>query len=162
MYLGLPDTSLCPLDINVKYHGYSIDNLASWNHHKRRLKLISLVLLFATLLIIFIPAYFPSVRCQVPGGRQLHQSEHVILRGEGIPQTSDVIFVISHGACNRDVINQIPHIAANLERSLKLAGLPYARFGLVGRCRSFIADNMLPLTNLSLVRLLLKVVIIVR
>ena len=49
-----------------------------------------------------------------------------------IPQSADVVFVISHGECNREVTERITNMVNLLERGMQKEGLIGNRYALVG------------------------------
>lgn len=74
------------------------------------------------------------VRCEMPNnGRSFYEMETITLDNEkDIPRVADVVFVIQHAPCNRDVIDKIASLADSVDKAMRAEGLTSTRFAVVG------------------------------
>ena len=70
-----------------------------------------------------------TVTCKKDSGE--YQGE-MTLQGSAVPQSADVVFVIQHADCNRDVVSQLSAAIDDLEQSLTQKGLTNNHYGIVG------------------------------
>ncbi len=54
------------------------------------------------------------------------------LRGREVPQSADVVMVVSHRQCNADLLNKIDNIVAQVDSSLRDQGIKKPQFSVVG------------------------------
>jgi len=75
-----------------------------------------------------------TVRCEVPTTNKVfYELDQVTLDNENdIPRAADVVFVIQHAPCNRDVLEKIAGVADGIEKAMKAEGLTSTRFAVVG------------------------------
>ena len=62
----------------------------------------------------------------------MQEGETVTLENSDVPKAADVVFVVSHKSCNRDVIARLEDIVNQMIRNFKQSGVRDVRFGLVG------------------------------
>ena len=62
----------------------------------------------------------------------MQEGETVTLENSDVPKAADVVFVVSHKSCNRDVISRLGDIADQMIRNFRQSGVRDVRFGLVG------------------------------
>jgi hypothetical protein len=74
------------------------------------------------------------VRCEVPDtGKVFYEMETIKLEQPAdIPRAADVVFVIEHAPCNRDVLGKILGLVDNLEKAMQSEGITSTRFAVVG------------------------------
>lgn len=48
-----------------------------------------------------------TVSCDMPTGARLLEGDDVTLESEAVPQSADVVFVVSHGDCNSEIKDRL-------------------------------------------------------
>jgi len=71
------------------------------------------------------------VKCELEG-ETLSEGGNFAFLGDVIPKQADVVFVVSHGDCNEEVVARVGSIAEQIERNFDNAGIESVSFGLVG------------------------------
>jgi len=75
----------------------------------------------------------PCVRCEVESlNTEMTEGMNQTLQGDDVPQSADVVFVIEHSDCNRDVVSKIAEFVTDLEQAFKLEGMKNSRYSVVG------------------------------
>lgn len=74
------------------------------------------------------------VRCEVPTTNKVfYELDQVTLDNENdIPRAADVVFVIQHAPCNRDVLEKMAGLSDGIEKAMKAEGITSTRFAVVG------------------------------
>lgn len=74
------------------------------------------------------------VRCEVPSTRRTFYDEDVIRLDtpESVPRVADLVFVVEHGECNRNVLPKIVDLIDDLENAMTREGLSATRYAIVG------------------------------
>lgn len=74
------------------------------------------------------------VRCEVPTTNKVfYELDQITLENANdIPRAADVVFVIQHAPCNRDVLDKIAGLADGIEKAMKAEGLTSTRYAVVG------------------------------
>ena len=68
----------------------------------------------------------------MPDGQLMTEDdEPITIEGDDVPQEADIIFVLSHGSCNKATMEKLPDIANNIGKGLRAAGIKKTHFGLV-------------------------------
>jgi len=71
------------------------------------------------------------VTCQLPDGNgKIIEGENMTLTE--VPDSADVVFVIQHGDCNREVMNKMNDIIQYFERTFQAERMTNIRYGIVG------------------------------
>lgn len=65
-------------------------------------------------------------------GQILREGENLTLRGDAVPSSADVVFVVSHKDCNEDIVSRVADISTQIERNFQQAGVTDIQYGLVG------------------------------
>jgi hypothetical protein len=70
------------------------------------------------------------VRCEVPRGGEIVEGGNMTIVSP--PNSGDVVFVVQHGDCNRDVMSKMTDLVNYFERTFREAGMEDVRYGIVG------------------------------
>ena len=70
-----------------------------------------------------------TVTCQLESGEKF---TNTTLEDDDVPQSADVVFVVSHRPCNADLVNKLDNIVSQIDSSLKELGIKRPRFSVVG------------------------------
>ena len=62
----------------------------------------------------------------------MSEGDESTLNGKDVPKEADIVLVLSHGDCNKDIIRQKTALADQLIRGMKEKGVRSVKFGLVG------------------------------
>jgi len=75
-----------------------------------------------------------TVRCEVPGtGRLFYEMDTVQLdKPADLPRAADIVFVIQHAPCNRNLMNKISTLVDGLDKAMRTQGLTSLRYAVVG------------------------------
>lgn len=73
-----------------------------------------------------------SVTCKLGDSQKFTENDDRRLEGTDVPQSADVVFVVSHKPCNKDVIPKLKKLLDGIEDSLKEKGMRNNRYGVVG------------------------------
>lgn len=81
-----------------------------------------------------VPIRVPAscVSCELPNGSKQPMGEDQVLEGEEIPESADVVIVMSHGTCNEELKPDLPNLIKNIDKALKEEGFENNRFALIG------------------------------
>lgn len=74
------------------------------------------------------------VRCEVPDtGKVFYEMETIKLeQPSDIPRAADIVLVIQHAPCNRDVLGRISGLVDNIDKAMQSEGLTSTRYAVVG------------------------------
>jgi hypothetical protein len=74
------------------------------------------------------------VRCEVPTTNNVfYELDSVTLdKPEDIPRAADVVFVVQHAPCNRDVLEKIAGLADSIDKAMRAEGVTSTRYAVVG------------------------------
>jgi hypothetical protein len=74
------------------------------------------------------------VRCEVANtGRVFYEMDTVKLSEPAdIPRAADVVFIIQHATCNRNVLSKMTGLIDNMEKAMQTEGLTSTRYAVVG------------------------------
>ena len=67
--------------------------------------------------------FFLAVKCSLIDGRKFSHGDNVTIAAASdyqVPQSADVVFVMSHGECNREVTERIGNMVNLLERGMQV------------------------------------------
>lgn len=76
-----------------------------------------------------------TVRCEVPTAtpRVFYELDSVTLdKPDDIPRAADVVFVVQHAPCNRDVLEKAAGLADSIDKAMRSEGLTSIRYAVVG------------------------------
>ena len=73
--------------------------------------------------------YLLAVTCELESGEKF---TNITLEDNRVPQSADVVLVVSHRQCNADLLSKLDNIVAQVDSSLKELGIKKPRFGIVG------------------------------
>jgi len=81
-----------------------------------------------------VPLRVPNecVTCELLDGGVIHEHGEQQLKDDAIPQSADVVFVVSYENCHQDTTGHLRSIIGQVERNLQARGFTNNRFGLVG------------------------------
>lgn len=79
---------------------------------------------------VFVPTPSHCMTCQLPNGKTFSNS--TTLKGADVPQSADVVLVVSHRSCNTELVNKLDNIVNQIDSSFKERGIKRARYSLVG------------------------------
>ena len=71
------------------------------------------------------------MRCKLPSGRPYYEGQNITLSEKTVPDSADVVFVVEHGPCNKDMVNRMRFMINFYERSMKKNKLKFVHYGLV-------------------------------
>jgi len=73
------------------------------------------------------------VSCEVPfTSDKFYEGESKELSGAAVPMTADVVFVIQHAACNKDLLPKIRDFVTSMDNALKAEGVKGTQYAVVG------------------------------
>jgi hypothetical protein len=73
------------------------------------------------------------VRCEIESmDVQFTEGQNYTLEGDNVPQSADVVFILQHAECNRDVLGNLKDLVDDLERAFKRTGINNNRYSIVG------------------------------
>jgi len=72
------------------------------------------------------------VKCELEDGRIISEGQNATVEDSSIPQTADVVFIISQNECNQDVVGRVGDIVEQMQRNFDKSGIRDVQFGLVG------------------------------
>jgi hypothetical protein len=73
------------------------------------------------------------VRCEVPfSSDKFYEGESKTLDGADVPKTADVVFLVQHAPCNKDVLDRVKGVVDDMEKALRAEGLKNSQFAVVG------------------------------
>lgn len=73
------------------------------------------------------------VRCEVPfTSDKFYEGEAKTLNAGDVPKTADVVFLIQHAACNKDVVDKLKAVVDDMEKAFKSEGLKNTQYAVVG------------------------------
>lgn len=68
----------------------------------------------------------------MPNGQRLFEGEPQTLEGSDVPQSADVLIVVSMASCNTEVIPKLQDLVNRLDAALIIKGMDNNMYGLVG------------------------------
>ena len=78
-------------------------------------------------------AVLTAVRCEVESLQtEVTEGQNITLRGENVPQSADVVFVIEHASCSRSALEMIKNSVEEMNTAFMKKGLRRNRFAIVG------------------------------
>lgn len=54
-------------------------------------------------MILYMNCLFQTVKCRHPDGTLFSEGTNIELRGDDVPRSADVVFVVEEGECNKEV-----------------------------------------------------------
>lgn len=75
------------------------------------------------------------IRCEVDTETPtvFHELESVTLDSDdNIPDAADVVFVVQHAPCNRDIVRRVAGLAINIDKAMDAEGINDVRYAVVG------------------------------
>jgi len=72
------------------------------------------------------------VPCTHPTGGEFYEGEEVQIEGDDIPQSADIVLVVSQKTCNTDLVPKLQDLVNRLDISLTARGIESNLYGLVG------------------------------
>jgi hypothetical protein len=73
------------------------------------------------------------VSCEVPfSSDKFYEGEDKTISGDTVPMTADVVFLIQHAGCNKDLLAKIRDFAISMDNALKAEGLKSNQYAVVG------------------------------
>jgi hypothetical protein len=75
------------------------------------------------------------IRCEVDAETPtvFHELETVRLDSDDkLPSAADVVFVVQHAACNRDILTRVAGLADNIDKAMSAEGIDDVRYAVVG------------------------------
>ena len=75
---------------------------------------------------------FFTVKCSDNNANPMQEGQTITLDKNQVPKAADVVFVISHKSCNREVLGRLGDMVDQMIRNFKQSGVRDVRFGLVG------------------------------
>jgi hypothetical protein len=75
-----------------------------------------------------------AVRCEVPSSNKVfYDTETIKLETpEDIPRAADVVFVVQHAPCNRNVLAKVVGLVDNLDKAMRRQRLTSRRYAVIG------------------------------
>ena len=70
-----------------------------------------------------------AVTCELESGQIF---TNITLEDNMVPQSADVVLVVSHRPCNSDILSKLDNIVSQVDSSLKELGIKKPRFSVVG------------------------------
>jgi hypothetical protein len=69
----------------------------------------------------------------MPNGRAYYEGQNVTISDEAktVPDSADVVFVVEHGACNKELVRKMKLIINTYEKAMKKDALKFVHYGLV-------------------------------
>ena len=73
------------------------------------------------------------VRCEVPfSSDKFYEGETKSLSGSDVPKTADIVFVVQHASCNKDIVDKVKTVIDDLDKALRTDGLKNSQYAVVG------------------------------
>eukprot|EP00920_Eleutheroschizon_duboscqi_P012335 GHVT01029474.1.p1 GENE.GHVT01029474.1~~GHVT01029474.1.p1 ORF type:complete len:2008 (+),score=229.68 GHVT01029474.1:1639-7662(+) len=83
-----------------------------------------------------VPLRLPKecVRCEMPNGRSYYEGQNVTIseKEKTVPDSADVVFVVEHGPCNKELVKKMKLLINFYEKNMKKDKLKFVHYGLVG------------------------------
>lgn len=82
----------------------------------------------------FFDVFVSTVRCEVPNSDEVfYEMDQITLDDEeDIPRAADVVFVVQHSECNRDVLGKLVGLADGIDKAMRAEGITTTRYAVVG------------------------------
>merc|ERR1719233_278366 len=81
---------------------------------------------------VHLEAPTQCLHCEMPAGERLYVEEPQKLEGADVPQSADVLLVVSHRECNTEVIPKLAALVDRINGGFIAEGMENNHFGLVG------------------------------
>jgi hypothetical protein len=73
------------------------------------------------------------VKCEVPiSADKFYEGETKTLNSGEVPKTADIVFVVQHSQCNKDVVDKLKGVVDDMEKALRAEGLKNSQYAVVG------------------------------
>jgi len=61
------------------------------------------------------------VKCDVPfSSASFYQGSSKVLTSDEVPSTADIVFVMQHAPCNKDILDKVKGLVDDMDKALKV------------------------------------------